>query len=783
MSYTLLGSALIALCLGEILDTLAILAILLLNSVISYLQSGKANLALKALQKIYIPKSRVIREGKTFMVLPEDVVPGDLLQFEAGDYVPADARIIEAFGLTVDESSLTGESLPVKKHTDIINSESLIAERNNMVHSGSLVCTGTGRAIVTMTGMETEIGKIAVVLEETTYEKTPLQKRIDILVRRLILIGIGLIIAVILVHYMYKDPMYPALMLAISLAVAAIPEGLPTVVTLALLVAVRRMIKQNAIVHNIGDVETLGSATIICTDKTGTLTEGRISVSSVYRIGEEEKLLKAIVMCNNASIEGEGIGDPTEIALLKYAQEKGLDIDKARSKVRKIHEWSFDSYRKCMSVLIKEDDENSLFVKGAPEVLIELCRLSDSQRGQIELELHQRSSRGDRLLLVASKQGHFSGEARDVEQDLTFHGLISLSDPLRSDTIPAIAECQQSGIKIIMITGDHPATALAIATDLGIVTPGSSESVLSGEELEKMDRDQLRQKVDQICVYARVSPGHKMMIVTALQDKGHIVAMTGDGVNDALALKKAQIGIAMGRNGSEVARQAARMILMDDNFSTIVSAIREGRAIFGNIKRTIQYLLSTNLSEVIIVLGSSLIGVPAPFFPTAILWINLVTDGLPALALSTEPVDREILKLNPSPSPASFFDRAFIFEMIFTALLMSIIFFSFYFYSLESFGSNKSKSLAFHLMILMSLLRSVTCRSDKKTFYELGANHRLVISIVIPIFGQYCLQHTQWYSNIFKVETILFLDYGKLILIATIVPAFLEINKVWKRKK
>lgn len=782
MVYTLFAAALIALLLGEWLDAGAIFAILILNSVISYIHESKANTAIEALRKMSVPKARLIRDGKTLIIPSEDVVPGDLLHFEAGDYVAADARILEAFQLTVDEAPLTGESMPVKKHSDIIKHDAPLADRKNMLHSGTAISTGSGKAIVTSTGMKTEIGKIAGMLEETPPEETPLQKRLEVVSHRLIMLGFIVILIVIAIHYFQDDPWYLTLMSAISLAVAAIPEGLPTVVTLALTIAVRRMTKRNAIVRNIGAVETLGSTDFICTDKTGTLTAGKMSVSSVFSKREDDQFLKAMILCNNASIDGEVSGDPTEVALLIYAEKKGFSVREIKRNARKIHEWSFDSNRKRMSVLCEESHQSILYVKGAPETMLERCELEPSVKNELRGEIHSRSSRGERLLLVAQRCGHYAGESEDVERELTFLGLVSISDPPKPETIPAIKECQEAGIRVVMITGDHPVTALAIANDLGITIRGSFEGVMTGAEIEALSFEELRKKVEHTAVYARVSPAHKMTIVTALQANGHIVAMTGDGVNDAPALKKAEIGVAMGKSGTEVARQASKMILTDDNFSTIVSAVEEGRAIFGNIKRTIQYLLSTNLAEILIVLGASLLGLPVPFVPLGLLWINLVTDGLPSLALAAEPLEKDILKSSRRPSPTSFFDRDFITEMIFTGILITLTVLGYYFFCLQTLEVTRAKSLAFNLMVLMCLFRSLTCRSESKTFFELEMNYYLLFSIIAPLLAQYFLQFTDWYLRMFELVRLDVKEFAVLIALALVPPTLVEIHKIWRRK-
>jgi P-type Ca2+ transporter type 2C len=783
MVYTLFSATVIAAFLGETLDAIAILAILFLNSFIGYFQESKASAAIHALKKLSVPHTRVLREGKIMVIPSGNVVPGDIIQLEAGDYVTADARLIEAFQLSADEAPLTGESLPVKKSAEIIHEQTLLAERKNMVHAGSAISNGSGRGLVMATGMKTQIGKIAELLEETHFRETPLQKRLTHVSNRLILLGGVVIVLVVIIHFIKGEPWFSIFMAAISLAIAAIPEGLPTVVTLALTLAVRRMTRRKAIMRNLSAVETLGSTDVICTDKTGTLTTGVMTVREVFLLDQslKDRFLEAIVLCNNASIDHGGSGDPTEKALLDYVDKMNVSLKEVHFKYPRVHEWSFESERKRMSVAVKNDHRMRIVTKGAPETMLDRCNVSDDEKKILLNEIHKLTSKGQRLLAVAEKDGELHIEADIVERNLQFLGLISMADPPKSETINAIKECQDAGIKVIMITGDHPVTAKAIAIELGIAIPGEFDEVLAGKDLENLSFEELRSRVEKTAVYARVSPLHKLRIVEALQYRGHVVAMTGDGVNDAPALKKAQIGVAMGKAGTEVARQASSMVLTDDNFSTIVSAVKEGRSIYGNIKRTIQYLLSTNLSEILIVLGSSIFQMPVPFTPIGLLWINLVTDGFPSLALAAEPLSESILQESKRPSPSTFFDRAFILELFLVGLLMTAICLGVYFYALGTYPEILARSYAFSLLVNMTLFRSFSCRSETRSVFSLKANYYHLLSVLVPIILQLTLVKTDLYQSLFNVQEISLKENLILLMMGLIPVTVIELFKFWRR--
>ena len=797
MVYTLVGAAVIAFLLGETLDAVAIVAIVVLNVAIGFIQESKAEAAIMALKKLTVPKARVLRDGKIQSVESSEIFPGDILILEAGDYVVADARLIESYQLTANESVLTGESLPIDKISTEISEEAELAERNNMLFAGTAVASGAGRAVVVSTGMKTELGRVAGFLHHSEAVKTPIQERIEKVGHKLLLLGILVIIIVVVFGLFQGEPLFSIFMTAISLAIAAIPEGLPTVVTLSLALAVRRLTNRHALVRNLSSVETLGSTDIICTDKTGTLTTGKMRVREVYTLqnGAQETAIfegndhfyEALILCNNASLDFGGTGDSTEIALLMMTEEKGIDISKVREENLRAHEWSFESDRKRMSVAIQDSSGTQIYCKGAPESLLPLCLLSSEEKLKIEKSIADLSHIGRRILAFAHREEvnyNFSAkEHNEIERDFNFLGFVAMADPPKTETIASIKDCKEAGIKVAMITGDHPVTANAIAKELGIPIEGSFDQVLTGKEINTLSPEELALRVEKTAVYARVTPEHKFKIIQSLQSNGHIVAMTGDGVNDAPALKKADIGVAMGLAGTEVARQASSMILTDDNFSTIVAAVEEGRSIFGNVKRTIQYLLSTNLAEILIMLGAVIFSLPIPLTPLCLLWINLVTDGFPSLALSAEPAEKGYLKTSKGPSPDSFFDYSFMKEMFIVALLMTTIELTVYYIFIQKSDVITARSYAFILLVYLSLFRSFSCRSENKTFFELPFNPWHLGSVILPIFLQLLIQSTEAYETLFKVRALSLIENFYLFLLGLLPVTVVELVKLWHRKR
>lgn len=792
MTYTLFVATAVAVSLGEMLNAIAIFAIVILNALIGFFQESKAEASIQALKKLSVPKARVLRDKKVQIVPSVDVVPGDILKIEAGDYIVADARIVESYQVKSDEAVLTGESLPVSKNDGIVPRDSALADRINMLYASTAVAHGSGKAIVVSTGMQTEIGKIAGLLQTTVSAETPLQEKLSKVSTKLLILGVVVIILVMAMGVMKGETWFSIFMTGISLAVAAIPEGLPTIVTLALTLGVRRMTKRNAIIRKLSAVETLGSADVICTDKTGTLTSGEMTVREVYNLEEKLKnkndftgsdlFYKCMIHCNNANVKHGKSGDPTEVALLLLSQEKGIDLSAVKAAGKKVHEWSFDSIRKRMSVAIEEKDSLKLYCKGAPESILPLC-INNSN--EISENVQKLSEQGRRTLAMAYRemnQSEIQLDAETVERNLVFLGVVGIADPPKEEAKQSILDCQASGIKVVMITGDHPVTARAIARELNIVTDGDEE-VVTGVELDKISVAELSNKIDAISVYARVSPQHKLKIVEAMQSRGHIVAMTGDGVNDAPALKKASIGVAMGKAGTEVARQASSMVLTDDNFSSIVAAVEEGRAIHGNIKRTIQYLLSTNLAEILIMFISVVMGLPLPLNPINLLWINLVTDGFPALALAAEPIEKGFLHKNTRPSSSSFFDEAFIKELLIVALIMTAMSISGYYWVYLYQDALTAKSYIFNFLVYLILMRSFTCRSEITPYFKLKINYYHLFSIIIPIALQMYFQHFQVVQTVFEIKPLPFYTNIWLFSISTIPFLLIELLKLRHYKK
>lgn len=784
--YILILASLISFALKEYLDGWSILSIVILNAFIGFIQESKAEAAIQALAAMSSPKGKVLRDGKIVEVESKSICLGDVLILEAGDYVAADARILIARQLACDESILTGESLPVNKHSELMLKDTPLAERANMLYASTAVSRGTAKAVVVSTGMNTEIGKIAQMMEGAIVGRTPLQERLEIVSRNLIIVGIVVILLVITVGLLQGRELVEVVMYALSLSIAAIPEGLPTIVLVALVMAVRRMSKKNALVRKMDSVETLGATDIICTDKTGTLTTGKMKVRDIFSQNNLDKeLIESMVLCNNASLEGKGSGDTTELALLEYAATTDFITKDFKKLSHRQFEWSFDSDRKRMSVAVSIGEKSTIYVKGAPETVISKCNLSKTDILEVTLKVEEYSKKGMRVLAFASKT--FSEEnlslmtSNEAESDLSFTGLVALADPPRAETAEAVKKCQEAGIKVIMITGDHPLTAAAIAFEIGIIK-SLDERVLTGEEMNALSDVEFQKLSGDVLIYARVSPENKLKLVEVLKSKGLVVAMTGDGVNDAPALKMASVGMAMGRGGTEVARQASSIILTDDNFATIVVAVEEGRAVNGNIKRTLQYLLSTNLAELSFLLIATIAGWPIPLHPINLLWLNLVSDGLPALALAAEKVPFAYLKSSKKPSAKSFFDYSFYQEMILVGLIITFMSLGVYRYGLNSYDIITARSLAFSFLVYVILFRSLSCRSETKTFIELKPNYFLILAILIPTGFQIIMQHFDFFLGVFKIKHLSFKVNLVLIGLSLIPVTLVEAFKFWRRR-
>lgn len=727
-------SFIVSLSEGESLfEPILIVVIILINSIIGLIQEGKAERALEALKDMTPPEARVIREDETIEIPAAELVPGDIIYLEAGDSVPADARLIEANLLKVDESMLTGESEPVNKDEEATYEKTTaIGDRLNMLFSGSNIRYGSATAVVTETGMKTEIGTIASLLHTSSRTLTPLQERLSKLgVYIAYLAAIACVIVFVISITSGTDIMH-ALMLAIALAVSAIPEGLPAIVAVILAIGVQRMVKRNAIIRKLPAVETLGSASVICTDKTGTLTQNQMTLTHLYTAKnnqtvpidrdltrDDQLLLKLGTLCSNATItitDGEikHIGDPTETAIVYAAHKAGIDQDELEEEYPRIEEFSFDSIRKRMSTVHEYNGETYVIVKGAYDSILPLCydhTLQDSAEA-----LEAMSQDALRVLAIAykklpSKPNNLTVES--AESDLTFLGLVGMIDPPREEAKQAVKDCLTAGITPIMITGDHVTTATAIAKEVYILNKPEHEAI-TGEELDEMSDAELYDRIQNIRVYARTSPENKIRIVKQWQSLGHVVAMTGDGVNDAPALKAADIGCAMGITGTDVAKGASHMVLTDDNFATIVAAIREGRGIYANIRKVVGLLLGTNMGEVVAVLATMIVWQQSPLLAVHLLFINLVTDSMPAIALGMEPVEDEVMSEKPKPKNEGLFANGFGVQIVFMGLFFGLITFIAYWIGWKIVGSHEAgQTMAFGTLALSQVLHSFSLRSRK----------------------------------------------------------------------
>lgn len=734
----------ISMATGDPESALVIFTVLFLNALLGTIQHRKAEKSLESLQKLSSPEARVVREGQSVTIPSSNVVPGDLMILEAGSLVPADGRLLEVYGLTVNESSLTGESLSAEKRTGCLRTEGerlSPGDQVNMVFSGSLVTSGRAAAVVTATGMNTEIGSIASLMNRAEVQKTPLQISLDHFSGHLALGIMGICVLVFGLSVYRKEPVLDALMFAVALAVAAIPEALSSIVTIVQAMGTQKMAREHAIIKDLKAVESLGCVSVICSDKTGTLTQNRMETEAVYINGREMEpeglkeyaeagkkdaklFLMAAALNNNTSPSaGDKEGDPVELALFHMVQAAGAVPEQLRLCCPRKGEIPFDSARKRMTTIHEVQGEEIMFVKGAPDVLLERCtriinpagadlvpsrQLSASDRAAILNQNQEWSLRGLRILAFACRSGAKWQE--DPETDLVFLGLAAMMDPPRPESRPAVAAARQAGIRTVMITGDHRATAMAVAGRIGIFLPG--DLALTGAQLDRMTEEELEKKLPQISVYARVSPEHKIRIVKAWQDRGHIVAMTGDGVNDAPALKKADIGIAMGLGGTEVSKDAASMILADDNFATIIKAAANGRNVYRNIKNAIQFLLSGNMAGILCVLYTSLLGLPLPFAPVHLLFINLITDSLPAIAIGMEPAEDGLLKKPPRDPKEGILTPGFVGQIFFQGGLMAGATMWAWSLGMRQGGEALACTMAFSTLTLARLFHGFNCRSS-----------------------------------------------------------------------
>ena len=787
---------------GQIESTIVIVSVIIVNAILGTIQTLKAEKSLDSLKKLSVPKAKVIREGTLHEVDSTELTIGDIVQIEAGNVISGDGRIIECSSLQINESALTGEVESVDKTTDVISGQVVVGDQKNMVFSSSLVTNGTGRYIVTHIGMQTEIGKIASMLNNAKERKTPLQKSLDDFSGKLS-IGIFFISLIVLCLNLFlaKQSLIDSLMIAVALAVAAIPEALSSIVTIVLSMSTQKMVKENAIIKNLNSVESLGCVSVICSDKTGTLTQNKMTPQTIYfynhlmkiseldsRHHDHSVLLKSCLLCNNAVINGEQrIGDPTELALIDLVHEYTKnDIEFKHTAVR-TSELPFDSDRKLMSI----SSLNHIYTKGAPDVIIKRCStilingikepITKRHLDAIEKENQSCANNGLRVLGFAYKDYKGNQVTLEDEHDLTFIGLVSLMDPPRIESQDAVAKCKIAGIKPIMITGDHVVTARAIATQIGIFEDGDLS--IEGYELDKMSEEELDEKLPHISVYARVAPEHKIRIVKAWQKRGDIVAMTGDGVNDAPALKQSDIGVAMGITGTEVSKDAASMILTDDNFSTIVKAVITGRNVYRNIKNSINYLLSGNFAGILCVFIASLLLLPTPFFPVHLLFMNLITDSLPAIAIGMETGKNDVLKEKPRSSSDSILNKQTVLQITFEGIIIAICTMCAYLFGIKQ-DPLVASTMAFATICLARLLHGFNCRSNLPlTKIGLFTNRSSIYAFLIGFSLLHIILFVPFMHSLFMIQTISITQLFVIYAFASIPTIIIQTKKYWSSVK
>ncbi len=779
MILVLVVAAVISFFIGEGSDTIVIIVIIVLNAIIGFIQEYRAEKAMDALQKMSTPTARVLRDSNAKEIPIEEIVPGDIVLLEAGNTVPADMRLLEVVSLKANEASLTGESNPIDKTMHELPGEDIdLGDRTNMVFRGTQITNGHGTGVVVATGMKTELGNIAGMLEgaEST---TPLQQRLFGFSRRLTVIIIGLCIAFFLVGYLRGEEFNQLLLTAISLAVAAIPEALPAVVTISLALGARRLVRQNVLIRKLYAVETLGSVTYICTDKTGTLTRNEMVVQDVWTADEARKteLLQAMSLNHDLKEkDGVWIGDPTELAMVDYAKDQ--------EKLKLVGDIPFDSDRKAMTTIHERQGKYWVITKGAAESIAEIVK-DAGLRKKIKAEEEVMAREGMRVIGFGGKwidklPGNL--EPSTIEKDLEFIGLVGLIDPPREEAKQAIQECKDAGVVPVMITGDHPLTAASIARQLGIIEK-EEHLVVTGKELQQLKEEKLEAEVEKIRVYARVSPEQKLKIVEALQDKDQFVSMTGDGVNDAPALKKANIGIAMGITGTDVTKEAAHMILLDDNFATIVKAVKTGRRIYDNIRKFIKYILTGNTAEIWAIFLAPLIGLPIPLLPVHILWVNLVTDGLPALALAAEPAEKDIMKQPPRQPGESIFAHGLGIHILWVGIFIGLLTIATQWVAIES-GDAHWQTIVFTVLCFSQLWHVMAIRSEKRSLFKLGftSNLPLLWAVLGTVLLQLAVIYIPYLNTFFHTQPLTIGELAIAIGVSSIVFIVVEIEKTAKRQ-
>jgi Ca2+-transporting ATPase len=813
MIIILLVAAAIAGFMGELADTIIISVVVLINAVLGVAQESKAEKALAALKKMSSPHAKVLRNSEVQLLNTDEIVPGDIVMIEAGDYIPADIRLIEVNSLKIEEAALTGESVPVEKIIDaIVQPDIVTGDKTNMAYLGTSVTYGRGTGVVVATGMSTEVGKIAAHINTVAAEETPLQRKLGELGKYL---SIGVVIIAIIIFIagvLQERDILEMFLTSVSLAVAAIPEGLPAIVTIVLAIGVQKMAKRNSIIRKLSAVETLGSTEIICSDKTGTLTLNKMTVQEIYvgnqmwaadtELKNNESLpifMQAMVLCNDSIVNCNGngelntLGDPTETALIHFASDLGFAKDKLEMDMPRLAEIPFDSDRKLMTTINQVNGINRVITKGAPDVLIDRCTrilingqimaMNDQIVAAIKEANHKMALKALRVLALAYKDSQAMIEnpsTDETEYDLIFLGLVGMIDPPRKEAQEAVRICKEAGIRAIMITGDHKDTAAAIARELGIIS--GDDEVLAGNELDKIDEKDFLEQVNRYSVYARVSPEHKVRIVNAWKQNGKVVAMTGDGVNDAPALKAADIGVGMGITGTDVAKGVSDMVLSDDNFATIVLAVEEGRKIYNNIRKAIQFLLSANTGEVLTLFIATMLNWPI-LYPIHILWINLVTDTFPALALGVEEGEADIMQQKPRSSSASVFAEGVGTNILYQGVFQALLTLSAYYIGISYYSPQTAVTMAFATLGLIQLAHAFNVRSIKHSVFKLGllTNKYLLGAAFLSAILMVGVIVVPGLSTFFRVEFLTAEQWGIVLLLAILIIPLVELIKLFSR--
>lgn len=856
--WVLIAAAIVSGLLEDWIDAAAILAIVFLNGLLGFVQEFRAERSLAALRKMSVAMAHVLREGTLQSIPARELVRGDLIALEAGDRIPADSRLLYTTNFQAQEASLTGESTPVQKQAELLDTTQVsVADQRNMVFMGTVAVSGKARGIVVATGLATELGRIAAMIQkaaEAERDETPLQRRLEQFGYTLLWLALGVVTVVFALGYLRGEPLVEMFLISVSLAVAAVPESLPAVVTITLALGVTRMAKRHALIRKLPAVETLGSATVICTDKTGTLTKNEMTVTRVFMdesrfevTGEGyepkgeirkictdpnvmstefpsqgfdrhsddsalmtqhsalfpglQQLLTASVLCNGAILHQEKgawriIGDPTEAALLVVAAKAGLTKGELERRAPLDREVPFDAERKMMTIIRRTEQVRTAYCKGAPDVLLNRCTARVTLDGRTEAldEQHRHvideanaslAQQALRVLGIAYRPlGRPPGSDEEIERDLIFLGLIAMKDPLRPEAADAVRLCRDAGIRTAMITGDHKETAIAIAHELGLYRDDAV--ALSGLELDGLTDEQLRQRVERISVYARVSAEHKLRIVQAWKRNGAVVAMTGDGVNDAPAIKAADIGVAMGMTGTDVTKEASDMVVTDDNFASIAAAVEEGRGIFDNIRKTVHFLLSCNMSEVLVMLFATLFGLPLPLLPIQILWMNLVTDGFPALALAVDPKAPDLMQQPPRQTQARLLDGGRLWTIAGEGLMLAVIALTAFSYSLFVWQQSieQARTVAFAVMVAAQLVHAFNCRSDRWSLFHVGVttNHSLIWAVLVSLALQIAILATPFLQPIFKVAPLPMEDW-ELVMAVTLIPLAIVETVKWLRRR